>query len=219
MIIIITFRRKIKMLTDEDVCRITDEIRRRRDYYFVTDVRRISDGKQILKKYLEDVNMENKRKVREIQIDVVGGCREVYEIINKNLEKCLIDIKWMRETCDLYQWRKDYFNFNLPLLQGSWFTNSYYINTMTYQITKNFEQVVDICCSNLYLNQNGNHGLYFEVKEDLNWRGIIDIIVKDFQSLSKTGMTLKNIIEELTRNDEYCYFGQEARSIVIFLER
>ena len=144
----------------------------------MTDVRRISDGKQILKKYLEDVNMEKKRKVREIQIDVVGGCREVYEIINKNLEKCLIDIKWMRETCDLYQWRKDFFNFNLPLLQGSWFTNSYYINTMTYQITKNFEQVVDICCSNLYLNQNGNHGLYFEVKEDLNWRGIIDILVK-----------------------------------------
>ena len=203
----------------DDRCWIAAEYSIKFKYFFVTNAHRIIKGEKLLKNYLNDINVDAKTKVMKKQIDIVGGCQHIYEIVNKNLKKGLIEFSLLKETCDLYSWRKSYFNKNLSVKQGAWFTNSYYINTMTYQITKNFEQVVDICCSNLYLNQNGNNGLYFEVKEDLNWRGIIDIIVKDFQSLSKTGMTLKNIIEELTRNDEYCYFGQEARSIVIFLER
>ena len=190
------------MSTDADEGRISDKKRRRRDYYYVSDERRKTEGKANIKKYLENVNEVKKTKDIKSQIDVVGGCREVYEIVDKNLEKCLIDIKWMKETCDLYQWRKDYFNFNLPPLQ-SWFSNSSYINTITYQITKNFEQVVNICCSNLRPNDTHPWELYLEVEEDINWRGIIDIIVNNFQSLRKTGISLKSIVEKLV--DEYGY--------------
>lgn len=151
----------------DDRCWIAAEYSIKFKYFFVTNAHRIIKGEQLLKNYLNDINVDAKTKVMKKQIDIVGGCQHIYEIVNKNLKKGLIEFSLLKETCDLYSWRKSYFNKNLSVKQGAWFTNSYYINTMTYQITKNFDQVVNICCSNLYLNKNGNHprGIYLKVEE------------------------------------------------------
>ena len=133
------------------------------DYTFITDAARIDEGKKLLEDYLAHVDQEKVAEVMKEQIDVVGGQRSVYEIVDENLRNGLIEFSLLKESCDLYRWRRNYFDENLPVLKGSWFTNSWCRDTITCQITKNFQQVVDICCS--HLRPNGSHprGLYFEV--------------------------------------------------------
>lgn len=95
------------------------------DYTFVTDDQRMADGKKLLEEYLADVDQEKKAKVMKEQVDVVGGHINVYQIVDENLRNGLIEFSLLKESCDLYRWRRNYFDENLPVLKGSWFTNSW----------------------------------------------------------------------------------------------
>lgn len=115
-------------------------------HFYVTRKKRIKRGREYLRRCLAAVNKEEKAKVMQEQIDVVGGSRKVYELVDGNLKKGLIECSLWKETFDLYQWRKLYFWENLPSHE-LWFSNTGEVDTTAYQITKNFDQVVDVCCS------------------------------------------------------------------------
>ena len=106
---------------------------------------RIKQGRERLEIILTHVDEDEKARVMQEQIDVVGGSSHIYELVDGNLRKSLIEHSLWKETLDLYRWRKIYFGSNLPSHE-SWFSNASKLNTISYQITKNFEQVVDICC-------------------------------------------------------------------------
>ena len=133
-------------------------------YTFVTDPQRIEEGQKLVEKYLSDVNQEKVKNIMKEQIDVVGGNEVVFDIVDKNLKQRLVEFSLLKETCDLYKWRRRFFDENLPVLKGSWFTNSLCKDTITFLITSKFQQVVEISCSN-ERPADGSHprGLYFEV--------------------------------------------------------
>ena len=81
------------------------------------------------------------------QIEVVGGNHKIYELVDQNLRCNLIECSLWKETLDLYRWRKNYFTTNLGASPKFWFSNIRRRDTVAYQITQNFEQVVKICCS------------------------------------------------------------------------
>ena len=115
------------------------------DYFHVKDEWRIEQGTKRVEGLLAHVNEEEKARVVNKQVDVVGGSRQIYELVDRNLRKGLMECSLWKETLDLYEWRRRYFTANLPW-RTSWFSNAGRLNTISYQITKNFEQVVDICC-------------------------------------------------------------------------
>lgn len=118
------------------------------DYFYVKAEWRIMEGKERLKGLLAHVNKKEKAKVMEKQIAVVGGSRRIYELVDANLKKGLIQCSLWKETLMLYRWRKNYCK-NKLLNHKSWFSNAGQLNTLSYQSTVNFEQVVDVCCSQM----------------------------------------------------------------------
>ena len=115
-------------------------------HFFVTKQSRIKRGKKYLQIFLATVIEEEKAKVVQEQIEVVGGSRKVYELVDQNLRQNLIECSLWKETFDLYHWREKYFLKNLPPLR-LWFSDIGEVDTISYQLTKNFQQVEDICCS------------------------------------------------------------------------
>ena len=107
---------------------------------------RTKRGKECLRRCLDKVDNEEEVKVMQEQIEVVGGNHKIYELVDQNLRCNLIECSLWKETLDLYRWRKIYFTTNLPY-RKVWFSNIGGRDTVAYQITQNFEQVVKICCS------------------------------------------------------------------------
>ena len=92
------------------------------------------------------VNEDEKAKVLAEQVEVVGGCRQIYEVVDENLRQSSIRGCLWKETLDLHQWRWDYFKANFPSPR-LWLSNTGRLNSISYQITKRFDQLVDVCCS------------------------------------------------------------------------
>ena len=136
-----------------------------RDYDFVVDEEWKIDGRKRLEDHLAHVHEDDKAKVVAVQVEVVGGCRQTYKLVDENLKNSLIQHSLWKETLDLHQWRWRYFVRNLPP-QRSWFSNASRLNTISYQITKNFDQVVGVCCSPQPKPSQWPHLLYLGVSSD-----------------------------------------------------
>ena len=104
-----------------------------RDYDFVEDEEWKIDGRKRLEDLLAHVHEEEKAKVVAEQVEVVGGCRQIYEVVDENLKNSLIQHSLWKETLDLHRWRWKYFEANLPP-ETSWFSNAGILNTISYQI-------------------------------------------------------------------------------------
>ena len=122
--------------------------------YYTCASCQIERGKKCLRKCLADVNDEEEGKVMQEQIKVVGGSHKIYELVDQNLRCNLIECSLWKETLDLYRWRKNYFTTNLGASPKFWFSNIRCRDTVAYQITQKFEQVVKICSSSSGWKQN-----------------------------------------------------------------
>ena len=122
------------------------------DYFHVTtdeeegQTRRL--GGELIGGRTARVNEDEKAKVVAEQVEVVGGCRQIYEAVDENLKQSVIRGCLWKETLDLHQWRWRYFTANFPS-RRLWLSNTGRLNTISYQITKRFDQLVDVCCSPL----------------------------------------------------------------------
>ena len=133
------------------------------EYTFVTCEDRIKEGKDRKKELLRDVDKPAVGKLLEEQINAVGGSKVVFERLENNFKSGVVDLCLMREYCDLYHWRRTFFDANLPVLKESWFTNSFCRDVITYQITHNFDQILEICCSNNFKTKHPiPSGLFFD---------------------------------------------------------
>ena len=118
--------------------------------YYPVPKERITAGKRNLAEYVRNVDVEKKAKVLEARIAVVGGCRQLYEAVDANLSQGFIEQSLWDEYFLLLRWRKEYFAANAP--SGRlWMSISQGDGSeiLAYQLTKNFDQVVDVCCSRL----------------------------------------------------------------------
>ena len=117
------------------------------DYIFVTCSEKIAEGQRKVEELLSDVDQDKVQKLIEEQVAVVGGSKITFERVDKNLKSCVIEYSLLKELSDLYEWRRNFFDEHLPVLRGSWFTTSYCRDAITYNVIKNFEQILEIVCS------------------------------------------------------------------------
>ena len=130
------------------------------DYTFVTCKRRIEEGEKRKRDLLSDVDNEAVDKLIDEQIMTVGGSKVVYRRIDKQLKLGLLDFSFLSEYCQLYGWRRSFFDNNMPVLKGAWFTDSFCRDVITYQIIQNFDQILQIVCSMKIENDLHPTGLF-----------------------------------------------------------
>ena len=161
------------------------------DYTFVTCVDRIKEGEERKRHLLEDVDKDAVDRLVEEQVIAVGESKVIFNRLDHNFKSGTIDLCLLKEYCDLYHWRRTFFDTNLPVLKESWFTNSFCRDVITYQITHNFDQILDIVCSNktktehprcLFFGSDGtktraaryrldNIQILYQLREKLLWTG------------------------------------------------
>lgn len=139
------------------------------EYTFVTSVSRIKKGKETLAEHLKNVDHAKVADLIAEQTELVGG-PALYERVDNNLKQGVIELSLLRELCDLYKWRRKFFDENFPVLKGSWFTDSFCRDVITFQITENFNQILNIACSNLRIGKSFPVGLFFTTDGDLRKR-------------------------------------------------
>ena len=126
------------------------------DYTFVTCKRRIEEGEKRKRELVSDVDEEGVEKLVDEQIKTVGGSKVVFRRIDRQLKLGIIDFSLLSEYCQLYSWRRSFFDKNLPVLKGAWFTDSFCRDVITYQITMNFDQILQIlvCSRKIEIDQH-----------------------------------------------------------------
>ena len=87
--------------------------------------------------------------------------------MNNCLKEEIVELSLLKELCKLYKWRQTFFDEHLPVLGGSWFTDSFCRDVVTYQITENFDQILKLASSRkiqegtyatgLFLTSDGNY--------------------------------------------------------------
>ena len=132
------------------------------EYTFVKNASRIKKGKEILAEHLKNVDNSKVADLVAEQTELVGGST-LYERVDNNLKRGVIELSLLRELCDLYKWRRKFFDENFPVLKGSWFTDSFCRDVITFQITENFNQILNIACSNLRMEKSFPKGLFLSI--------------------------------------------------------
>ena len=172
------------------------------DYFHVTtdeeegQTRRL--GGELIGGRTARVNEEEKAKVVAEQVKVVGGCRQIYEAVDENLKQSVIRGCLWKETLDLHQWRWRYFadNFPSPRL---WLSNTGRLNTISYQITKRFDQLVDVCCSPLPPPCGG----------DLQWRTYLGVSSEELDDKAAMAKRLRIVnLDLLFHSGPYCSYWE-----------
>ena len=77
------------------------------EYTFVKDISRIQKGKEKVSEHLENVNLAKVADLVTEQVDIVGGAA-MYDRVDDNLKRGVIELSLIREMCDLYKWRQDW---------------------------------------------------------------------------------------------------------------
>ena len=136
------------------------------DYIFITCPKKIAEGRRKLDELLSDVDQEKVQKLIEEQVLIVGGSKITFQRVDQNLKSCLIEYSLLKELADLYEWRRNFFDEHLPVLKGSWFTSSYCRDAITYNVLKNFDQILKIVSSRKLLEESFPRGIILQSDED-----------------------------------------------------
>lgn len=103
-------------------------------------------------------------KFNEEQVAVVGS-QLILSRVEKNMKSGVIEYSLLKELSDLYLWRRQFFDEHLPVLRGSWFTDSYCRDVITFQVIKNFEFVLKLVCSRKLKNGDFPKGIFLQSDE------------------------------------------------------
>ena len=117
------------------------------DYVFVKDQQRIREGEEEMGRLLMEVDQEMVARLLEDQVEVVGGDRGLYRLLDSSLKATTFQPSLLVAQSKLYNWRRDFFVTHFPVNRGLWFTDSYCRDTVTFQVTVNWDQVLALGCS------------------------------------------------------------------------
>ena len=138
---------------------------RQDDYVFITCAERIAEGERKIEELLSDVDQEKLDKFNDDQIALVGG-EQIFYRIDNNMKTGIIEYSFLKELSDLYLWRRQLFDEPLPVLRGSWFTNSYCRDVITYQVIKNFDFILKLVCSRKLKAGEFPRGIFLKSDQD-----------------------------------------------------
>ena len=174
-----------------------------RDYIFVTCAKRIEEGQRKFDELLSDFDQEKLETFIDDQVSIVGGSRLVYDRVDRNLKSGVVEYSLMKELSDLYEWRRKFFDDNLPVLKGSRFTESYCRDVITYNVIRNFDQILRVVCSRKL--EEGSFPMGILLRSDLDESRIeryridnIEFLYHHLKKVSKREATCSNIDKVLT---------------------
>ena len=112
---------------------------RKRDYYNVNSCDLETTSVQKISFYIQQ------------QIDLLGSKR-LYDRVSGNLSVNRLEAEFAEEHFKLYRWRYDFFYRQFgPYMDNNWYTDggddAHGFDTVPYQITSNFDEVMVSCCS------------------------------------------------------------------------
>ena len=139
---------------------------RQDDYVFITCAERIAEGERKIEELLSDVDQEKFAKLIDDQVAVVGS-ETIFTRIDNNLKIGVVEYSLLKELSDLYLWRREFFDEHLPVLKGSWFTDSYCRDVITFQIIKNFDFVLRLVCSRKLKTGEFPRGIFLKSDQDV----------------------------------------------------
>jgi len=115
-------------------------------------------------KYVEDADASKIAQIKQQQVQMLGS-EKLYERIKNNFKIGKFEAYFASEQFKLYSWREDFFHEQFP--DDSWFTNgaddAHSFDTVPFQITQNFDQVVALSSSASRPTSGGK--IYFENDE------------------------------------------------------
>lgn len=122
-------------------------------FYALNDRRRTLEGKlqhgKFRKAAVKAADENILLKIREEQIELLGGCESLFNAVDYNLRRHSFSSDLAVPQYKLYEWREQFFHTQHP--DNSWFTDwaddAHYFDTIPYQITKNWIEVVALSCS------------------------------------------------------------------------
>jgi len=134
-------------------------------------------AKKVNEEAVKDVNPWKLEMFYEEQVNLLGGSRELYEEVDKSLR----DLVFVPEIGDLqrklYNWRTDFFldKFKSTYLGddiSTWITDgfddSHFIDTIPFQITCNFDGVLNLAATNRMFDCEEDR-YYFSHDEDASF--------------------------------------------------
>ena len=123
---------------------------------------RRDEALKINSKLIETADLDRIELVRQQQIELLGS-ELLYERVNKSFKLLRFEAYFASEQFKLYTWREDYFHEQFE--EDSWFTSgaddSYSFDTVPFQITQHFDDVVAMACS----HRDHTEKVYFENNE------------------------------------------------------
>lgn len=112
---------------------------------------------------IESTDQERVLRIKELQVELLGGSEKLFERINHNLQISKFEAYFAREQFKLFSWREDFFHEQFS--DDTWFTDgaddSHSFDTVPFQITQNFDNVVALACA----HKNPGSKIYFENDE------------------------------------------------------
>jgi len=128
-------------------------------------------------KFLEKTNHEDVKDIVNQQVNLLGSA-QLYQRIDKNFREHKFEKFFAKEQFKLFNWRKTNFytkfgHYDQRNSSGirTWYTDgsddSHSMDTVPYQITKKFDNVMALACS-AENNSNADTSIYFECDENLS---------------------------------------------------
>ena len=172
------------------------------------------------KKMLAAVDKEIHAGFIQEQVDLLGGCKELYEVIDKSLCNSRLVPFYREEQKALLEWRKKFFRekfkseyFRDPRPRGPmetalyWFTDgaddAHCMDTEPYQTTQNFHKVMELAASTVRLDPNMER-VYFESYEGHEGRKLESILIYDIEDSDSDG-------EWDDEDYDYCYLVEYGK--------
>jgi len=170
-------------------------------------------------KFLDKTDYEAVKKLVQQQVDLLGSDR-LYRRVDKNLFEHKFDAFFAIELFELYAWRIEFFytTFGHSNQRNSsdvltWYTDSLddepeQTDTVPYQITKNFDNVMALACSSEN-NRNAKTSIYFESNETLS----VNAMFK-FDSDIMMTVLVDSAMTEIDLQEEGMSFSDVVHAIV-----
>jgi len=163
-------------------------------------------ARSFLLKYQDEVEI---KKMVDEQVQLLGGNKDLYNMIDNNMMNGDLDPFFIKEYCTIFAWREEFFSQHFS--NGSWFTVDFindsfpfdpedeYLRfiTIPYQITRYFDRVMALASAKVsteleWLKQQtyfeNNEPLSSEAESKYKWKALVNDLSNDSDDLEKLAL-------------------------------
>jgi len=179
---------------------------------------------------LLEVDEDKVMEIMKKQVELVGGSEETYTSVDKAMKNLKSHPQLVEKQKDLYIWREKFFHENFKTLYmndeyTNWITlgndDSHCFDTVPYQITCNFDQLVKFSATKRVLDKNEDRFFLMcdEIKSNKakkrfcrEWQNFVK--EEGIEESSEDSGEEELIHEEIPTFERFCLFEMESQMIL-----